>query len=117
MKNIKTKRIYETASFDDGHRILIDRLWPRGLSKEKAKIDVWIRELAPSTDLRKWYGHDPKKWKEFKRRYEAELSDNPHFVDQILDILNTKPVTLLFASKEAHLNNATALKQYLEKRS
>ena len=115
---IRTKRIYEappTAS--DGRRILIDRLWPRGISKERAQIDFWARSVAPSHDLRRWYRHDPAKWDEFRRRYFAELDANPEGVEELRGRLGKGTVTLLFGSKETRLNNAAALKEYLESRS
>ena len=80
---LKLKRVYETPRKDDGARILVDRLWPRGLTKEKAKVDLWLKEIAPSTELRKWFGHDPKKWKEFRGRYQRELKQHPDELEQI----------------------------------
>src|SRR6185437_16826570 len=82
-RELKIKRVYETPGRDDGHRILVDRLWPRGLTKEKAKINLWLKEIAPSTELRKWFGHDPKKWKEFRSRYRRELKQHPDELEQI----------------------------------
>jgi uncharacterized protein YeaO (DUF488 family) len=81
---IRVKRVYKEPEKADGRRILVDRLWPRGLTKEKAKVEVWVKEIAPSTDLRRWYGHDPNKWAEFKRRYAAELEANPDHVEVFL---------------------------------
>ena len=80
--NIKIKRVYEPPDKEDGQRILIDRLWPRGLTKEKAKVDEWLKELAPSTELRKWFNHDPEKWKEFQKRYHQELKENKDYNDK-----------------------------------
>ena len=111
---IRIKRAYESPSDDDGYRILIDRLWPRGISKEKARVDFWPKELAPSTELRRWYGHDPDKWSEFKSRYFAELDDNPEMVDELLDYVRKGTVTLVYSSKEQRINNAVALKEYVE---
>ncbi len=99
---------------DDGFRILVDRLWPRGLSKDKAKVDLWLKDIAPSHDLRKWYAHDPKKWVEFKKKYFKELDNRKEMVHQILKKLKEGKVTLLFGSKEEKLNNAVALKEYIE---
>ena len=113
---IKTKRIYEAASRGDGTRILVDRLWPRGISKEKAGVRFWARDLAPSDALRKWYGHAPKKWETFKSRYFNELDNNPAALEALLPYLSAKTVTLIFSSKEEVLNNAGALKEYLESR-
>ena len=111
---IRTKRVYEPAARGDGRRILIDRLWPRGLSKEKARVDYWARAVAPSDALRRWYRHDPDKWSEFRKRYFAELDGNPEGVEALRAELGRGTVTILFASKEERLNNATALRQYLE---
>ena len=108
---IKTKRIYDPPSAEDGFRILVDRLWPRGLSKEKAKIDLWLKEIAPSNQLRKWYGHAPEKWPEFKKRYFKEIEGNKEEWDLIVKKAKEGIVTFLFSSKEETLNNATALKE------
>jgi len=113
---IRTKRIYEPASRGDGTRILVDRLWPRGVSKEKAAVSFWARELAPSDELRKWYGHAPEKWKKFRSRYFNELDNNPAALAALAPYLNAKTVTLVFGSKEERFNNASALKEYLESR-
>ncbi|MGH8127770.1 MAG: DUF488 domain-containing protein [Gammaproteobacteria bacterium] len=116
MKKIEIKRIYEPASKDDGCRVLVDRLWPRGLSKDKVKIDHWFKDLAPSNELRHWFGHDPDKWKEFQRRYRVELKDNEDAVAPLRDVLKKeKKVTLLFGTKEERYNNAVALAEYLHK--
>jgi uncharacterized protein YeaO (DUF488 family) len=111
---IRIKRVYEEPEEADGRRILVDRLWARGLSKEKAKVDVWVKEIAPSTELRRWYGHDPNKWTEFKSRYAAELEANPGQVEEILEEVREGIVTFLYSSKEEQLNNAVALKDYIE---
>jgi len=112
---LKVKRAYDVPEESDGARILVDRLWPRGLSKEQARIDFWAKELSPSADLRRWYAHDPKKWSEFNQRYFAELDANRTGVAELLSFLENGPATLIFSSKELHLNNAVALKTYLEK--
>ena len=111
---IKIKRAYESSSDTDGYRVLVDRLWPRGISKEKAKVDFWPKELAPSTELRHWYGHDPEKWSEFKSRYFAELDGNPELVSKLLEYLRKGTVTFVYSSKEQRLNNAVALKEYVQ---
>jgi len=111
---IRIKRVYEDPEEADGHRILVDRLWARGLSKEKAKVDVWLKDIAPSTELRHWYGHDPHKWAEFKRRYAAELEANTGIVEEIVREVRKGIVTFLYSSKEQQLNNAVALKEYIE---
>lgn len=108
------KRIYDLPSDDDGFRILVDRLWPRGVSKEKAKIDLWLKEIAPSNELRKWFGHEPGKWVEFKRRYFDELKNNSA-VNLLRDYMKKGRVTLLYSAKDEKYNNAVALKEFLEK--
>jgi uncharacterized protein YeaO (DUF488 family) len=113
---IKIKRVYDAPSRGDGKRILIDRLWPRGVKKDEARIDAWMKDVAPSGDLRKWFGHDPEKWGEFKRRFFAELKNKKDLVDQLAGMARKGRVTLLFQSKEERFNNAVALKEYLEAR-
>jgi len=113
---IKLKRVYLAATKADGCRVLVDRLWPRGLSKQKAKVDVWLRDIAPSNELRNWYGHEPERWPGFLRRYTAELKKQKDAVKELRAILKRhKTVTFLFSSKEEKLNNAVALKGYLRK--
>lgn len=112
---IKIKRVYEQPQAQDGRRILVDRLWPRGLSKEKAKIDLWLKALAPSNELRKWYGHEPEKWEEFKKKYFAELDGQKEELGKLASIIGKGRVTFLYSSKEEKLNNARALKIYMEK--
>ncbi|HWZ27993.1 MAG TPA: DUF488 family protein [Gemmatimonadales bacterium] len=111
---LRTKRVYDPPKAGDGRRILVDRLWARGLSKASARIDFWAKAIAPSTRLRQWYGHDPDKWNEFRRRYFAELDANADGVAELRAHLGKGTVTLLFSSKEARLNNASALREYLE---
>lgn len=111
---LRTKRIYLAPDESDGTRILIDRLWPRGVSKEAAQIDFWAKSLAPSNELRKWYQHDPARWSEFRERYFAELDSNQEGVAELRSEMGMGTVTILFASKEAVLNNASALCEYLE---
>lgn len=111
---IRVKRVYDDPEESDGRRILVDRLWPRGLAKENARVDIWVKEIAPSTELRRWYGHDPNKWTEFKSRYVTELETNTDQVEVILDELKAGIVTFLYSSTEVRLNNAVALKEYLE---
>src|SRR5580698_742832 len=113
---IKLKRVYLAPAKTDGCRVLVDRLWPRGLSKQRAAVDHWLRDIAPSTTLRKWYGHEPERWPEFKRRYAAELKQQKEALAALRALLKTHAtVTLLFSSKEKELNNAAALKAYLRK--
>jgi uncharacterized protein YeaO (DUF488 family) len=114
---IKIERIYNNPKgHDDGFRILVDRLWPRGLSKDKVRVDLWQKNIAPSNSLRKWFGHDEKKWNEFKRRYFKELEKNNESVNTILNKLNEGSITLLYGAKEEKFNNAIALKEYLEEK-
>lgn len=111
---ILIKRVYDPPDKKDGYRVLIDRLWPRGMKKEDARIDEWIKQIAPSNELRKWYGHDPEKWEEFKRRYFKELADYSREVGQLAKKASETTVTFVFSSKETNLNNAVALKYYIE---
>jgi uncharacterized protein YeaO (DUF488 family) len=112
--NIKIKRIYEDPSPADGYRVLVDRLWPRGLQKSKAHIDEWMKELSPSDELRKWFGHDPDKWQEFRQRYLQELSDKLDDVSAFFENTHKQTITLLFAAKDLLHNNAVVLKEYME---
>jgi uncharacterized protein YeaO (DUF488 family) len=111
---IQIKRVYDAPTPDDGRRILVDRLWPRGLTKEKAKIEYWAKDISPSNELRKWYGHEPGKWGEFKKRYFAELGRNKVAVDDLLEQMGKGPVTFVYSSTERTINNAEALKIYLK---
>lgn len=111
---IKLKRVYEKPSPSDGKRVLVERLWPRGLTKEKARIDEWLKDLAPSAELRKWFGHDPQKWVEFKKRYLKELTKSHGPVSKLAEECRGRTVTFVFASKEEKLNSATLLKEYIE---
>ena len=115
MLSLNTKRVYEKFSEDDGFRVLIDRLWPRGLNKKRAKIDYWAKEIAPSTELRKWFSHDPEKWSEFKKQYFKELGEHPQEISFIVKKADQGTVTLVFGSKEERFNNAVALMEYLRK--
>ena len=108
------KRVYDKPAVEDGKRILVERLWPRGLKKEKAKIDEWLKDIAPSTELRRWYGHDPEKWVEFKKCYWKELETKKDTVLQLAKESKTKKVTFVYGSNEEKLNNANALKDYIE---
>ena len=111
---ILVKRIYEKPDPKDGLRILVDRLWPRGLSKDDAKVDVWIKTVAPSNELRRWYQHDSQKWPEFKKRYFAELDKNIEAVSELIRHVKSNNVVFLFGAKEIHYNNAVALKEYVD---
>lgn len=107
------KRAYEAASPDDGRRVLVDRLWPRGVSKEKAAIDLWLKEIAPTTVLRQWFGHDPALWEEFQRRYRAELDANGEVVGQLRDVIHAGKTTLIYGAKDEAHNDAVVLAAYL----
>lgn len=111
---IKMKRVYEKASEEDGFRILVDRLWPRGLSKDKAKIDIWLKDVAPSNDLRKWFSHDPQKWQEFIKRYQTELNQKQELLHKIKQAEKENgTVTLLYGAKDQERNQAVALLSFL----
>jgi uncharacterized protein YeaO (DUF488 family) len=113
---IHLKRAYDSAARADGTRILVERLWPRGVKKASLKIESWNKDVAPSTELRQWFGHDPAKWKEFRRRYFEELESNPTAWRSILDAAHHGTVTLIYSSHDTEHNNAVALKQFLESR-
>lgn len=115
MKNIQIKRIYEPADASDGIRILVDKLWPRGVSKEKAKLGFWAKDLAPSTELRKRYKHDREVWPAFRHSYFTELDSKPEALSELKSYLDRGVVTFLFSSRETGLNNAVALREYVEK--
>jgi uncharacterized protein YeaO (DUF488 family) len=115
LKNsIKVKRVYDDPSAEDGIRILVDRLWPRGLKKVPAKLDDWLKGIAPSDELRKWFGHDPDRWEEFKARYFHELERQNEAINKIREKASSSTVTLLFAARDETHNNAVALREYLE---
>ena len=111
--NLKIKRIYEPSDKNDGTRVLVDRLWPRGATKAKADVDIWLKELAPSGELRKWFGHDPEKWTEFKKRYRAELEMNDEQVARLREEIKKGPVTLLYGAKDEEHNDAVVLMEFL----
>ncbi len=110
---IRIKRIYEPPAAADGRRVLVDRLWPRGMSKDEAKVDEWLKEISPSAELRTWFGHDPAKWKEFRTRYREELKHQGELLDRLRTEARTGTVTLLFAAKDEEHNNAVVLKELL----
>jgi uncharacterized protein YeaO (DUF488 family) len=112
---INLKRVYEPVSKDDGVRFLVERLWPRGIKKEDLKMDEWLKEVAPSTELRKWFSHDPAKWQSLQKKYCKELSENHEALEPIVKALHKHTVTLLYSSKDTEQNNAVCLKNYLEK--
>ncbi len=113
---IKLKRVYDKYSSEDGFRILVDRLWPRGVSKEKAHIDLWLKEIAPSDELRKWFSHDPERWEEFAKRYFRELKDHSDVVRELKDILRkNRTVTFVYSAKDKERNNAITLNEFLRR--
>lgn len=113
---MQVKRVYEAPAKSDGYRVLVDRVWPRGVKKEQLGVDAWLKQLAPSTSLRKWFEHDPAKWHEFKRRYFRELSEHHEDIRELREKARKGQVTLVFAAKETEFNNAVALKEYLQMR-
>jgi uncharacterized protein YeaO (DUF488 family) len=113
---IKLKRVYEKPAKSDGERILVERLWPRGLSKRQAKIDLWLKDVAPSTKLRKWFGHDPAKWSQFRKRYKSELRIKPDLIS-LLEMKGRKgPVAFIFATRDLEHNGALVLKEVVERK-
>lgn len=112
---LKIKRVYDEPERSDGERILVDRLWPRGLSKRTAAIETWMKGLAPSDGLRKWFGHDPARWREFRRRYVAELRGQREILAAIARKAKRQPVTLLFGARDAERNNAVVLKEVIDR--
>jgi uncharacterized protein YeaO (DUF488 family) len=112
--NIKIKRAYQEPAEEDGTRILVDRLWPRGLTKEKARIDLWLKDIAPSTELRKWFAHDPTKWTEFQRRYLKELQKNGESLSILHHEAAKRPVTLIYGARDQEHNEAVVLQKLLE---
>lgn len=114
MKTLKIKRAYEEASEEDEYRVLVDRLWPRGISKEKAKLDEWLKELGPSTELRKWFGHQPELFPEFKQKYKVELKEKTEELSHLKAILKNQNLTLVYSAKDEQHNQAVVLKEVLE---
>lgn len=112
-ENVKLKRAYEPPNRSDGKRVLIDRLWPRGVKKANAKIDEWMKEIAPSTELRKWFGHEPARWAEFRRRYEAEARDHPELLERLRTLACKGPLTLVFSAHDEVHNDAVVLRDLI----
>ena len=108
--NVKLKRAYDPPTADDGRRILIDRLWPRGISKQRAAIDHWMKDIAPSTELRKWFGHDPARWDEFRRRYAKEVHQHAELLDQLRALARQGPITLVYSAHDEKHNDAVELR-------
>ncbi|OPZ45313.1 MAG: hypothetical protein BWY94_01424 [Actinobacteria bacterium ADurb.BinA094] len=113
---IRLKRAYEDAATGDGRRVLVERLWPRGVTKEKAALDLWLKDVAPSRDLRTWFGHDPAKWPEFRRRYREELDGREDEVAQLADLSREGTVTFVYGARDEEHNAAVVLKEYVEER-
>jgi uncharacterized protein YeaO (DUF488 family) len=113
---IDLKRAYDPPAKGDGHRILVDRVWPRGITRDDLQIDGWLKDLAPSNGLRKWFGHDPAKWDEFRRRYALELEQRSEALGELVEEARTGHVTLIFSAKDTEHNNAVALREHLERR-
>ncbi len=113
---IQTKRAYDAPSASDGTRYLVDRVWPRGKKREDLEIKDWVKDVAPSNELRKWFGHDPARWEEFRQRYYKELDENKDAWKPLLDAAKHGPVTLVYGAKDTEHNQAAALKEYLEKK-
>lgn len=111
--NIRLKRAYESADPADGTRILVDRLWPRGVSKQEAALDDWLKDVAPATELRKWFGHDPARWQAFRERYESELRANPDPVDRLRALARQGPITLIYSAHDEAHNDAVVLRDFL----
>jgi uncharacterized protein YeaO (DUF488 family) len=111
---IEIKRVYDAPTQKDGYRVLVDRIWPRGLTKERAHVDLWLKEIAPSTALRRWFNHDPDKWHEFQARYFRELEQRTDLVAQLKTRAKSTRVTLLYAAKNMTYNNAAALRSFLD---
>ena len=115
---MRLRRIYEPAQADDGLRVLVDRLWPRGLKKEQAAVDLWLKEAAPSDELRRWFGHQSERWEEFRRRYRQELEAAPEALSPLLERLRAgEAVTLLYAARDEARNNAVVLREYREEQA
>ncbi|WP_378949976.1 DUF488 domain-containing protein [Mesorhizobium sp. ANAO-SY3R2] len=113
MGTIKIKRVYEPHDGDDGFRVLVDRVWPRGITKERAAVDLWLKEVAPSTELRKWFGHDPQRWDEFRARYRTELEAQPTLVELLRDRAAKGALTLVYSAHDEAHNQAVVLKEVL----
>jgi uncharacterized protein YeaO (DUF488 family) len=111
--NVKLKRAYESPAAEDGTRILVDRLWPRGLTKEKAALGQWMKDIAPSTELRKWYGHEPARWQEFRRRYAEEIRQNADLLDHLRSFARQGPVTLVYSARDKKHNDAVVLRDLI----
>lgn len=117
MPEIAIKRVYEEPSAEDGYRVLVDRLWPRGLSRDRARLDEWAKDLAPSSELRRWFAHDPQRWQAFARRYRRELEDRQETLDRLLQACGDRRLTLLFSARDEKHNQAVILAEVLRERA
>jgi uncharacterized protein YeaO (DUF488 family) len=117
LTQIWTKRAYEEPGKKDGMRVLVDRIWPRGISKDEARIDRWLKDVAPTTELRKWFNHELQKWEEFKKKYFQELTGKSEALEELLEMVHKGRITLVYGAKDQQHNNAVALKEYLENRA
>jgi uncharacterized protein YeaO (DUF488 family) len=113
-RRVWIRRAYEAPSRNDGYRVLVDRLWPRGVSKADAHLDEWVRDLAPSTELRQWFGHDPQRWEEFRRRYRDELGGHADVVARLVDVARHRRVTLVFGARDTAHNDAVVLREVID---
>lgn len=111
---IRIKRVYEAPQTGDGFRVLVDRVWPRGVSKDRAAVDLWMKEIGPSTELRKWFGHKPERWAEFRKRYERELDDKRALLDELRQHAEKGPLTLVYSAKDEERNQAVVIKGVLD---
>lgn len=114
--SVRIKRIYDAPADDDGYRVLVDRIWPRGLAKSEARVDRWLKEIAPSSELRRWFGHDPSRWDEFRRRYRAELEESTAPLEELAEKAQGTPLTLLFGARDQQHNQAVVLREWLDER-
>jgi len=112
-ERIQTKRVYESPNVADGYRILVDRVWPRGMTKERVRVSLWLKSIAPSAELRTWFNHDPSRWKDFKKRYYVELGEHPDGVKELCDAIARGTITLIYSAKDHKHNQAIALREYL----
>ncbi len=115
-KQVRIKRVYDPPEKADGYRVLVDRLWPRGLTKEKAHVDLWLKDVAPSNELRKWFHHEVANWTEFRRRYERELRENPDVLEQLREVVREHPTTLVYGAKDEEHNQAAVLRDLLARK-
>ncbi len=114
---MRVKRIYDVVSADDGYRVLVDGIWPRGVRKEDLRLDLWLKQVAPSHELRRWFGHDPRRWDDFRERYRTELDERSEAIDLLLQYYRQGPLTLLYSARDTEHNQAVVLREYLLERA